>query len=355
MPFVDRVQTIEGGLRMRLRIASLYRPWMDEGLVRFLEENGVHVLRFSFFDAPPEGRHSNKIEVLRLHIWALVKLAIPFLRFRREPVLCLGGHYSWLAMTRLFGPVLPVEYHLFLYNFYLHALGQNRLVKAILHLLLSSPRVTVIAQSPQDQRYFAAFTKNPPIFLPYCEEDYAVPVDYELVPEFPYFFAGGYSNRDYAVVLGCAKLLPDVKFVVAASRLNKDLPDGAIPENVTVFYDLDSERFHGLLEMSRAVIIPLKENVGSSGQMVCLAAMRFGRPVIYSDISAVNYFFVGSTGALPYELGDVKSLISAVTQVKSLDPAESSAIGQRLRQHFLDHYTPAQRNSHMLELVTQER
>ncbi len=339
---------------MRLTVASLYRDWMDDSLVQFLAHHGVPVDEFAFFEKPPASI-SNKRQVTLLHVRCLAILFPRFYQFRQCRVLCLGGHYAWMAMTRLFEPLLPPDFRLYLFNFYLHELGQKSAVKRILRLLLNSPRIKVIAQSPEDQSYFAELSPNEVGFVPYCEVDINPPAPVDLVPDIPYIFAGGYSNRDYEVLLACARAMPEQHFVVAASRLNRELFVDAVPANVQVFTDVDFERFHGLLERCMVAIIPLKRNVGSSGQMVCIAAMRFGKPIIYTDIPAINYYFEASISGLPYSIGDADSLISALHFFLGLSPEGRERFGRNARQYYLTNYTKEKGNAQLMKIITDGR
>ena len=232
----------------------------------------------------------------------------------------------------------------------MHSLGKNPVIRRILRFLLNSKRITVIAQSPGDVEYFSKLSVNKPLFVPYCEDDYRVPTNFDLVPEEPYLFAGGYSNRDYHSVLKCARAVPKQQFVIVASHLNKEFSDDSAPPNVTVFRDLDFERFHGLLEKSTAVIVPLKEDVGSSGQMACIAAMRLGKPVIFAESPAVDYFFEENCG-LPYKMGNADSLTEAVRRFRRLSPEGASEIGANSRKNFLAKFTKDRRNAQLLEVI----
>jgi hypothetical protein len=61
-----------------------------------------------------------------------------------------------------------------------------------------------------------------------------------------------------------------------------------VPPNVTLKKDIDKKSFFSLLSRSRMVVIPLLENVGSSGQMVCLAAMQYGKAIVYTDFDVIS-------------------------------------------------------------------
>ncbi|WP_319480778.1 hypothetical protein [uncultured Draconibacterium sp.] len=131
-----------------------------------------------------------------------------------------------------------------------------------------------------------------------------------------YIFSGGYSNRDYELLFKCISQNPDMKFVIVASALNKDITD--IPANATVYKDTSNKQFNTLLGNAYGVIIPLKKDVGASGQLLSLLAMQMHKPIIYCNISVVNYYFVPYKTGIPYQLNNIKSLNKALQTL--MDP-----------------------------------
>lgn len=106
-----------------------------------------------------------------------------------------------------------------------------------------------------------------------------------------------------------ARSKPDIRFMFVASDLNKDLGD--LPPNVTLKRNVTAEEFANLMEKASIVVVPLKEDVGSSGQMLCLQAMRYHKPIVYTNVSSINYYFTKESG-IPYKLGDLQSLSDAI-------------------------------------------
>ena len=90
--------------------------------------------------------------------------------------------------------------------------------------------------------------------------------------------------------------MPAEKFVFVASKLNRELLNEHIPDNVIMCYDVSTLEFERYLAESKLVVILLKENVGASGQMLCLQAMRNRKAIIYTDISSINYYFTKEAG-----------------------------------------------------------
>jgi glycosyltransferase involved in cell wall biosynthesis len=215
---------------------------------------------------------------------------------------CLSGHYSCLAFAWLLG-LLRREPRVYLANFYLHGLGARHLVRRVLRLLLG-PHVRILCQSIEDARYFAGIRQDVVLdVFPYCQGPL---MDPEWLGTGDYVFAGGHTNRDYDLLLKCARRFPSHRFVIACSKANaiSDL----VPENVEIVRDSDWSRFHFLLGHSRFVVVPLQARVGASGQMVVLAAMEAGKPVIVPDVGSVAQYVRDGTTGLIYELGDEDSL-----------------------------------------------
>lgn len=340
---------------MRLTIVSLYESWMDgDGgdLIRVMNGHGFDVETMSFYRRHRPGKINGKAAFITLQIGCLVKLVLPFFRLSRGKVLCMGGHYAWLLMTRLFSPILPAEFHLYISNYYLHSLGKSHLVRSVMRFLLDSQKVTVIVQSPGELRYYAQLCANPPRFVPYGEADYALATNFDLVPEAPYLFTGGYSNRDYGTVLKCAATFPEFLFVMAGSALNEELVRVPVPANVVVFQDIDNASFYGLLEKSLGVILPLRDDVGSSGQMVCIAAMRFAKPIIYTNVSSINYFFKEGVSGLPFEMADAQSLAGAVARLQGMSEQAAEQLGIAARSDFLAAFTKDRRYEKLFEVMT---
>ena len=236
---------------------------------------------------------------------ALFKLLFSLCKMRNAKVYTVGGQYSCMLIFRMFGSLLGRDAHLFIHNFYIHGLGKNAKVKKILRFLMGSTKMTLIVQTPGEREYFEGISKKIDIkFVPYCM-DYSP----KLVPEEGYIFTGGYTNRDYELMAKLAERMPNENFVFVMSKLNGDV---SFPKNVKVYKDIPGSEFQPLLEKSRVVVVPLKEDVGSSGQMLCLQAMRNAKPIVYCNVSSISYYF-NETSGYPYELGNIESLYNAVS------------------------------------------
>jgi glycosyltransferase involved in cell wall biosynthesis len=281
-------------------------------------------------------------------LWLFARLlATPALYRGHWRFVCGEGHYAGLLFARVLralGRRPPV----YLVNFYLHGLANHPLVRRILAFLLTD-QVRVLAQTQRDGEYFAAFLEADNIcVIPYRQGDPFHDEDY--VPQAgPYVFSGGWTNRDFDALLRVAACLPELPFVIVASA--RSVISERCPANVRVHFDLPQREFHRLLAGSAFVVVPLREDVGSSGQMVLLAGMAAGKAVVAPGVGAIaDYIEDGVTGRL-YRLGDDDGLLEAIRSL-SADRELARVMGQAGRERYEQHFTDERTLTTILEYVS---
>ncbi len=128
-------------------------------------------------------------------------------------------------------------------------------------------------------------------------------------PEEKYFFSGGSSNRDYTTLIKAFEGL-DQKLIIACKPENIMIQD--IPANVSVLYDAYGVAFSNLIQNAYAVILPIQNPNISSGQLVLLNAMRFGKCLI---VTAGNCMcdYINEDYAISVQAKSVDELREAVT------------------------------------------
>lgn len=246
-------------------------------------------------------------------------------QLKNRTIFATAAHLPLLAIAKLFGWAMG-DYHIYIDNFYIHSLGQNNLVRCLLAWLIANPRVTIFTYSEKEVEYFHNLSPRPGVeFIPFCSDFTPITNDLPAGVALPekYIFTGGYSNRDYDLIFRLAERFPEQSFVVVASSLNKLIERPKIPSNILLLTDLPTSQFESLLAASSVVIIPLRQDVGASGQMLAISALRNAKPTIYTDLSVISYFFTAdyrkhtsADGAnnedtscgLPYRLGNLDSL-----------------------------------------------
>jgi glycosyltransferase involved in cell wall biosynthesis len=266
----------------------------------------------------------------------------------RSLLICSSGHYSALVVSRFLGP-FHREVRVFLYNFYLHGLGRNAVIKRLLSFLLTE-RVLIVAQSTDDFDYFASLSRGAKlVFVPYCQGPLEIASDDDAALG-DYVFAGGYTNRDYDRLLRCARRLPDVPFTIACSSLNRITE--SVPPNVQIHVDLDSRTFHRLLAGARLVVVPLAHDVGASGQMVTLAAMQLGKATVVPDSPSIAQYVEHGVSGILYSRSSGPSLCETIRAVYD-EATMLLEVGAAARRRYSERFTRASFDDALLGALTE--
>jgi glycosyltransferase involved in cell wall biosynthesis len=128
-----------------------------------------------------------------------------------------------------------------------------------------------------------------------------------------FVFSGGYSNRDYDLLMRAVHGEPYRVVIVASSR-NRVHPLGE--GQVDVLYDLPEAEFEARLAACRVVALPLR-NVGEAcGQSVLLRVLRNGKPLIATRHEAIeDYLGVDYPGFVTPN--DIAAMRAAVRRAMS--------------------------------------
>lgn len=242
---------------------------------------------------------------------------------------CSDHHYSTLFFCKVLS-ILKRKPQLYLFNFYLHNLGKYIFIQKILKYLLNQ-NVSMIVQSKTEKEYFKKINNKIDIkYFPYCCDE-IIGHDQLKTITGDYIFSGGYTNRDYNLLIKCANSLPSQKFTIVCSNLNKITEK--IPNNVTIYKEIPAFDFHKLMAESRSVAIPLLDDVGSSGQMVALAAMQLKKAVIYPNYDVISQYFDDKKNGLMYKGQDLSSLKEMIKYTSSDSNTEIiENIGKRAKE-----------------------
>ena len=153
-----------------------------------------------------------------------------------------------------------------------------------------------------------------------------------------YYFAGGYSNRDYPALIAAFRAIP-AQLLIVCSALNKELVDSELPDNVTVLRDLPSEQFDTYLRGAKACIIPLKHDSGASGQIVMLRLMRNKKAIVATDFGSVRGYVVnGESGLLVKDMAhDLPATIARIER----DPDAARVLGTAAYERYCRYFSLA--------------
>jgi glycosyltransferase involved in cell wall biosynthesis len=169
-------------------------------------------------------------------------------------------------------------------------------------------------------------------FLPYGDWSGGdAPAAPALADSGDYYFAGGFSNRDYPALIAAFRAIPS-RLVIICSALNKELEGLDVPANVTILRDRPSTEFDAYVAGAKACIIPLKHDTGASGQSVMLRLMRRRKAIIATDFGSVRGYVVdGESGLLVKDMTrDLPAVIARLEQ----DPTVADALGAAAYEHY---------------------
>lgn len=220
------------------------------------------------------------------------------------------------------------------WGFYLHSKFSINMYKVLRVFFESKHAVYVLFSYFEESLYEKVFGKRTSaLILPYgiWNEEIVIPTEEE-----DYYFSGGYSNRDYIPLIEAFRDSP-YKLVIIASKLNVELETIQIPENVQILRDVDKTTFHKYMDHSCGVIIPLKNNLGASGQMVTLNAMARGKVIIINDNSIMKEYIIDQDSG--YVVQDIKKdLINLLEKIEK-SPVEKNKIKEKVRQRYIELYS----------------
>lgn len=172
--------------------------------------------------------------------------------------------------------------------------------------------------------------------------------DPELDLETPFFFAGGFTNRDYRPVIDAFRGL-DHRLIIVCSETNDDVVDDALPENVQVYRDITFPEFELLLSASEGVIIPLKHDAGAAGHSVLVRSMRNGKVVVANDFRIMHdYVENGVDGVLIENMArDLRPTILELAR----HPERFDSIRDAAYRRFMRDYSQEALEANMSDLI----
>lgn len=101
-------------------------------------------------------------------------------------------------------------------------------------------------------------------------------------------FAGGYSNRDYDLLLRAMEHVSAPLTIVAAAR--NEINVALRPELTSIYRDLPEAEFEALLAKSRVVAMPLRSQGEACGQSVLLRVLRCGKALVTTRHESIEAY-----------------------------------------------------------------
>jgi glycosyltransferase involved in cell wall biosynthesis len=151
-----------------------------------------------------------------------------------------------------------------------------------------------------------------------------------------YAFSAGRSGRDYALL---ARVFERVELPLRiACDSDFALKDIRFPENVSVLRNCHGDDYLRELAGAQFVVIPIKDDGVSSGQMVLINAMAFGKATIITRTNTTSEYGEHGDALMFVERGSERDLREAVTRLAN-DKALRAQLGKNASHQFATRYS----------------
>jgi glycosyltransferase involved in cell wall biosynthesis len=252
-------------------------------------------------------------------------------RLRAARTVVVFSHFAFAV--KLLARLGLLRYRkLFCFGFFLHEQRWLRLFRWLVKLDRANDHYVIFSE-PEVKLYESelGITRERLHFVPLGDwgEGRQMPSLDRTTETGDYYFAGGRSNRDYLPLIEAFRSLTARLLIVCSQSNLEELAGIELPPNVEIFCDLPASEFDLYLRRCKAGIIPLKNDLGSSGQSVALGLMRAAKCIIATDVAGVrDYVKDGVSGFLVQDLG---AQVPSVIRKLEADSARVAAMGRAAR------------------------
>lgn len=156
----------------------------------------------------------------------------------------------------------------------------------------------------------------------------------EPQPSEKYFFSGGSSNRDYETLISAFDGLAE-KLIIACKPEN--IGALKIPKNVTILHNAYGDDFLNLINNAYSVILTISDPNVSSGQLVLLNAMRFGKSTIVTGGNCMSDY-IEKEYAYEVPARDVEKLRESIILLSN-NPQVNNSMSANAYKYYCDNYS----------------
>lgn len=144
----------------------------------------------------------------------------------------------------------------------------------------------------------------------------------------PYFVALGGEARDYQTLLQTAAMMPGTKFVFILRPHN--LAGHPVPDNVTIFCNLDYQKAWSLVANAEAALLPLRSAETPNGHVTLVGTMHLGKAQIVTASAGLADYVSHNETAILVPPRNPKAFCEAIKELQQ-NPALVETIGANAR------------------------
>ena len=186
-------------------------------------------------------------------------------------------------------------------------------------------------------------------YVPGTSEIFANGVPPESRDGIPCVVTAGRSGRDYPTLVAAVAHLP-CKLTIICNELSAL---GGIMESpqVELLTDIFGADYLARLYTADIVVVPLKVDDISAGQMVLIQAMAYARPLVVTDTPTVSDYLINNDTALLVPRGNAIAMQAAIKKLLD-DPVAAAAMGQRALAKYVSYFSIEQHIKALIAALT---
>lgn len=326
--------------------------YQKKDMARFLAED--HDFDILYRDASPPVKRQTKFFFVKNAIFDVLFLLKRLRQIRRyDQILALWHAAPAFMLLKRLG---LIDYDKLLwFGFSFHSSFWAKLYRLIAKLDKSNTWFVVFTeQEVEDYARRLGIQPSRLLFIPHGDWPQPIQIPDVFGPDpaldltTPFYFAGGFTNRNYQPVIETFRKTGH-RLIIVCSSTNIDVVDAELPDNISVYRDITFENFELLLAASKAVIIPLKYDAGAAGHSVLVRSMRNGKIVIANDFRIIDDYIEGDVdGILVNDLEG--ALQRAITDIEA-NGDQYDRIREAARQRFERDYSQDAMERMMSDLI----
>ena len=296
-----------------------------------------------------KSKFSLLIELLALSVFVLKNISF----IRRANTIFAIGYIS--IPVRILSKFRIIHYkRLYSYNFFIHSPRWFPLFRWLAKLDIDENRYIINSQS-EATLYSETLNINQSRmpFLPFGDWDSrktpSAASNLNLDADEPYYFSGGYSNRDYVALVKAFKEIPH-KLIIVCSWLNSEMNELDIPDNIRVYKDIPPDEFEEYARRAKACILLLKHNSGAAGQLVLLRYMKNRKIIIASAADVIQEYI--ESGVSGIFIRNIEEELSPVIKELEERPGNFSEFGEAAYKRYEKLFTYEVIASRLSEIIS---
>lgn len=179
------------------------------------------------------------------------------------------------------------------------------------------------------------FHLNNIVFIPLGVDTNIFKSNNKIEYRFDIVSVGADKNRDFELLIDVAKMLDKINFLLITNRSHLDkLKNLNLPGNIEIKVDIPMSDVCNLIDLSKIVFLPVKENLYSGATTCLLQAMSMSKAVVTSDVAPIRdgYGLSDKDNVVLVTPGDSDMAINELSKLLSNEHL-SDRIGKNAREH----------------------